>query len=209
MSRRRDMQTDTERVLNNLHVLASLTQNDKLLTNDDCFDIHTPTTWRAVYRFYYGEKRNTNVQRVRSCIRSAMEFVTKTLEEVTTLLPKMRPDSSCVEESTSLVSFSPNLEGESIFRLKVETTVMHHFRMMEALKSAKEGLSNLLQTYRDDPAHSSQIRLLIFEISDFLIIMDPNSSSLKTRFSSIFEKEERGHRTQTPSFPSPVRQPSI
>ena len=51
------MNSDAERTLGNLNVLSAMSQNDKLMTNEDHFNIYTPTTFRAIVRTWYGERR--------------------------------------------------------------------------------------------------------------------------------------------------------
>lgn len=181
------MQSEAERTLNNLHVLAVLSQNDKLLTNDDSFDIHAPTTMRAIRRFWSGERRGTNVQRVRICVRSAIDFVSKSLEESTAL--------SSVPSPSSPHSDSTPIDTPDTLRLRIETIAMQHFRMLDALKRASKGLANLLQTYRDDPALASQVQLIVNEISDFATVIEPHSSFLRRRCVSSAVPEETGHKT--------------
>jgi hypothetical protein len=182
------MQADAERTLNNLHILGALSQNDKLLTNEDSFDIHSPTTLRAVWRFWLGERRGVNVQRVKICIRNAMSFASSSLDEATDLLasPASPTDSQDGREDSIPDSM----------RLRVDTTVMQHVRMMNALGLASKGLTNLLQTYRDDPALASQIQLVVHEIDDFTTVIEPHSASLRRRCASISAREERERRTQ-------------
>ena len=102
------MHSDAERTLNNLHVLAALSQNDKLLTNEDAFDIHAPTTLRAISRYWYRERRSSNIQRVRICVRAAMEFVSKSLDDANALVPSLVP-SPPLGPSPSLGPSSPSL----------------------------------------------------------------------------------------------------
>ena len=58
------MESEAERTLSNLHVLSALSQNDKLNTNEDVFDIYAPTSLRGMWRTWYGERRGQNVQLV-------------------------------------------------------------------------------------------------------------------------------------------------
>ena len=172
------MQTDAERTLNNLHVLAALNHNDKLLTNDECFDIYSPTAMRGLYRMWLGERRHHNLQRVRGTIRSAIDFATKTLQDANTLSGDERDN----------------------VRLNVETIVLQHLRMCDALLAAKEGLTNLKLTYRDDAALVSQIVLMSQEIDDFQSIIRVHGASLRERF---------GRSADAPSCrPSPLAPPA-
>jgi hypothetical protein len=152
------MQTDAERTLHNLHVLSVLSHNDKLMTNDDTFDIYAPTTFRGMFRMWYGEKRACNLQRVRCTIRSAIAFA-----------------SSSLNDANALVDVSNEHEH---MRLRTDTAVMEHVRMCDGIECAKLGLHNLMRTYRDDAALVSQLQLLISEIEHFLVIMQPHTHTL-------------------------------
>lgn len=160
------MNSDAERTLNNLHVLAALSHNDKLMTNDDLFDIYTPTSMRGIVRMWYGENRGQNVQRVRSAIRMAIGFATTSFDEVNAMLR------------------SEGLEHDGM-RLRVDTTAIQYFRMIHALTEARAGLHNLQQTYRDDAASVSQIGILMTEIDDFVNVMKNHSRSLDQRCQQV------------------------
>lgn len=186
------MHSDAERILNNLNILSVLSQNDKLLTNEDTFDIHSPTTMRALYRFWCGEKRLTNIQRVRTCVRGAMNFVTKSLEEIKTMVA-----SSSISAAPEHVNLQSVLTVDCTMKLKLQTTLLQHTRMLNALKDAQKGITNLVQTYRDDPALSSQVRLIVDEISDFVQVIHPHSALLTHHFCEISASEEITRRTLT------------
>lgn len=155
------MDSSAERTLNNLHVLSAISHNDKLMTNDDSFDIYVPTSLRGMLRMWYGERRSQNVQRVRQTVRDGIAFASRSLDEATAVLHTL---------------------GESdMARLRVATTVLQHARMVSALERCRGGLRNLRQTYREDAALASQITLLIEEIDDFVRVMLPHSSQLRSR----------------------------
>lgn len=199
------MDSDAERTLNNLHVLGALSHNDKLMTNEDHFDIYAPTSLRGLLRMWYGERRGQNVQRVRNAVRAAIAFAHRSLEDATALLEAASTTSACSPSSVpspapprhhivhvsgapppspSLSSCSSGtvsmLDAPSM-RLRIDTISLQHVRMVEALGRARSGLANLLQTYRDDAALASQITLLTEEIEDFLRVMGPHTSSLRAR----------------------------
>jgi len=153
-----EMQSDAERTLHNLHVLAVVSHNDKLMTNDDLYDIYAPTSLRGLFRAWYGEKRACNLQRVRSTIRSAMTFASKSLDD-----------------ATDLVRIA---NEHNHMRLKTDTVVMEHVRMCDGIECAKLGLQNLARTYRDDSTIVSQLQLLISEIDHFLALMQPHTRTL-------------------------------
>lgn len=182
------MQSDAERTLNNLQVIGVLSHNDKLLTNGDCFDIYAPTTFRSMMRKVYGEGRAQNVSRVRHAVREGIAFVSKSLEDANALL----------QQSSS--------GDASHMRLRVETIVLQHVRMRTAVRKAADGLSNLLQTYRDDAALVSQIQLVVDEIRDFERVIRPHSEAMQERCGSVFKSTPS---SSPPSHPvaSPVPSP--
>ena len=153
------MQFDAERTLHNLHVLSVLSHNDKLMTNADTFDIYAPTSLRGLFRTWYGEKRMCNLQRVQDTVRSAMAFASKFLDDANVLL---------------------DVQTDSM-RLRIHTIVVQHIRMCDGMERAKYGLFNLTKTYQDDPALISQIRFIVTEIDDFIMVMHPHSLMLQRR----------------------------
>lgn len=156
------MQVEVERILGNLHVLGALSHNDKLMTNEDAFDIYIPTTWRGMMRSWYGERRGQNVARIRSTVRGAIEFSQRTLTDIRAY-------------STRSVA-----EDVDVNTLRRETMELQFRRMIDGLRRARDGLTNLIQTYRDDAALSSQIRLINEEIGDFLSVMNRHTSSVSS-----------------------------
>ena len=154
------MQADVERILGNLHVLGALSHNDKLMTNEEAFDIYIPTTWRGLVRSWYGERRGQNVARIRSTVRGAIEFSQRTLTDIRAYNTPSAADD--VDVNT----------------LRRETMELQFRRMTDGLRRARDGLTNLMQTYRDDAALSSQIRLINEEIGDFLSVMSRHASPL-------------------------------
>lgn len=155
------MQTDDEITLKNLLVIGAIAHNDKLCTNNDSYDLYTPTSFRGLMRFWYGERRQQNIARVRQTVRSALLFVKKTYEEASLLM-----------------------KNEHALPLMVDGLVIQHVRMRDALKKCTFGLQNLLQTYREDATLSSQITLTIQEVNDFLKMMDCNTTQLRNSMSS-------------------------
>ena len=119
------MNSDAERVLSNLHVLSAVSQNDKLMTNDDQFDIYIPTSARGLVRMWYGEKRGTNMARVRNTVRSAMTIASSLLDEASGLLREIN------DRTTE--------QG----KMKMDTLIVHHIRMCDALETSCNGLKKL------------------------------------------------------------------
>lgn len=159
------MNSDAERTLGNLNVLGAMSQNDKLMTNEDHFSIYTPTTFRAIVRTWYGERRCQNVQRVRTTIRNGISFAQTFLDDATRLL-KEHPATP-----------SPNVVDG--VRLRIDTMVLQHIRMCDALRASTNGLTSMLQTYRDDAALRSQLTGLVQEITDFLAVIEPYSKPVR------------------------------
>lgn len=144
------MDTGLENTLHNLFVLAAISHNDKLATNGERFGINPPTTTRGAMRMWYGERRETNIQRVQQCIRSARAHASRALEE-----------AECLERCS---------EPTSSIEVHIRSLRLQHDRFVEAVARSRVGVSNLLATYRDDAAHASQIALVLQEIDDYLTV---------------------------------------
>lgn len=151
------MESDAERTLSNLHVVGALSHNDKLMTNEDTFDIYSPTSVRGFWRMWYRERRGANIVRVRQCVRLAIKFCDKAYEDACTLRTSQTSDQ---------------------LRVRIDTITMQYHRMMDGLGRAKGGLQNLIQTYRSDAASASQVRLLVEEIEDYVCVMQKHTESL-------------------------------
>lgn len=189
------MQAEVERILGNLHVLGALSHNDKLMTNEDAFDIYIPTTWRGLVRTWYGERRGQNVARIRSTVRGAIEFSQRTLTDIRAY-------------NTRSIA-----EDVDVNTLRRETMELQFHRMIDGLRRARDGLTNLIQTYRDDAAFSSQIRLINEEIGDFLSVMNRHSSSVSSphvsTHSSPVVSSSRPAGQGSPVIPSPDLPPFV
>ena len=141
------MNSENEKTLRNLCVLASLSQNDKLNTKDDYFVIYVPTHVRGVIRFVYGENREYNIQRIRQCIRDAKQYISSCMNDL----------NNSSDEDCSLVK-----------KMDLSTLKTSCFRMTKALNNAKDGLQALQMTYKDDATCLSSIVLMINEIDDYM-----------------------------------------
>lgn len=184
------MNSDAERTLGNLNVLGAMSQNDKLMTNEDHFNIYTPTTLRALMRTWYRERRCQNVQRIRTTIRNGINFAQTFLDDATRLLADHPATSS-----------SPNVVDG--VRLKIDTMVLQHIRMCDALRSSIQGLTSMLQTYRDDAALSSQLTGLVQEITDFLSVIEPYSKPVREQIGTREACQTTHHHTHPVPSPSP------
>ena len=156
--RKRRMDTETERTLSNLHVISAISQNDKLMTNEDAFQIYTPPSMRGAYRALDGETRVQNIQRIRTTVRSALASIQRSIDDVNKLMSGSSSSSLYESENTDM---------------GLDTAVSNNIRMIDTLNKSKVGLANILQTYRDDTTLSSQVQLVMEEIADFLLIVTP------------------------------------
>jgi hypothetical protein len=155
------MDADSERTLTNLHIVAALSHNDKLMTNEDSFDIYSPTSFRGLFRSWYGERRFANITKIRQCVRSAIQFASKSLDDAFFLIDSANPQSE-----------------QTLFR--IQTLLLQHTRMLDGLSRSRVGLANIIQTYRDDSASSSQVQLIIEEIEGFLNLMKQHTSKVSS-----------------------------
>jgi hypothetical protein len=137
------MQTETEIMLRNIKVVASLMPNDKLNTEAALFSIYVPTSMRGLWRFWEREHREANISRVQSCIRQAIVIIQTVLQ---------------------------TRDNADTFRARFQmTTEMQQCRrIMDALLEARIGLQNLAQTYRDDASAVAKLIMVDHEIEDFV-----------------------------------------
>ena len=156
------MNSEEERILKNLAIIASISQNDKLCTNEEQFGIYCPTSLRALHRMWCGENRHQNIQRVRSVIHLAMETATKFMEQ---------------SASAPFSNGGANLHTDRIS--------LNYRRFMNSIGLTVQGLENLHKTYRDDPVIMADIDLLIHEINDFGILMDGRFPSIEGRVTRL------------------------
>lgn len=137
------MQSDTERALRNISILGSISQNDKLNTNDETFSIYVPTVLRGAVRLWYSEKRCSNIQKIQENVRLAITFIQNSSQEF----------SSLTSETYSSAARQNQCR-----------------RMFNSLEKSKKGLANLQQTYRDDTTMFTQLQIIMDEIDDFITI---------------------------------------
>ena len=146
------MQRDAERTLRNLHILGALSHNDKLMTNEEIFDIYAPTVLRGVVRLWYRERRSCNIERIRETIQGAVAFALKLLDDISTF----------------------QKSGQDV-AMHHTTSVVQHERICCALRKACPGLENMIQTYKEDAAYTSQLKLMIDEIEHALVVINAPS----------------------------------
>jgi hypothetical protein len=153
------MQSDEEETLQNLYVLASICHNDKLMSQNHLFTIYANTSYRGLWRRWYGENRTQNITRIRQTLRQAIIFATRSIDTTDTLIAANSCDVSLC--------------------LRINILSIQHVRMCDALLGAITGLQHMLSTYRDDSMHSSQMCILISEIEDFLSVMNKRTQFLR------------------------------
>lgn len=153
------MQTEVERTLRNLTVVASLVQNDKLITNDVIFAVHEPSTSRSLYRMVYRETREHNLIKLQTIVREAKTFVTATMTH------------------SAATVVDPSFHGV----LQSTTNQQMCLRMINALRQSTQGLRHLQQTYKDDASIKAKLQILVDEIDDFLLATQRASPQLEAR----------------------------
>ena len=137
---------DDDRILQNLHVLSTVSHNDKLMTNDYYFNVYQPTTLRGAFRMFYRENREQNVSHIRSLVQTAIRAATHAREEAN------------------------ELAGRNM-KIRAAFSALKSQRLLEALTASCSGLENLMTTYRDDAALMSQMRIIVQEIRDYCAII--------------------------------------
>ena len=138
------MQSETERTFRNLKVIASLKQNEKLITEGPIFEIHPPTMGRSLWRVWRSEGRERNFDKIQCCIREAKNFIEKTV--------------ASTEQSDTFCG-----------QLHLITQAKLSQRVMLAMEDAIPGLDNVAVTYREDAGVLAKIDLIKEEINDFII----------------------------------------
>jgi len=138
-------ESEADRTLRNLSVVAQVKQNDKLTTLGDTFEIYPPTVLRGACRKWSGETRDGNLQRIQELINSACAYITHTTEKM------------------------GNLDSVTKNHLQRKCA-----RVMIALDKCRVGLTNLSHTYIDDTTCCVKIKLLVQTIEDFLEVVNHN-----------------------------------
>tara|TARA_B100002051_G_C16556966_1_gene545507 strand:+ start:299 stop:769 length:471 start_codon:yes stop_codon:yes gene_type:complete len=138
--------SDVERVMRNLCILASISQNDKVNTNSDIFVVYQPTVLRGMVRLWYGEGRQLNIQRIQETVHCAISSIRQLMSDMNLMVN----------------------EDQKFQRIAHQKRCT---RLIQTLSSARNGLNNLHQTYREDITMQSQIKIVIDEIIDFISII--------------------------------------
>ena len=167
------MNQNDDTIMNNLGVIGSILQNDKLMTNSENFDLYVPTTVRGAIRKWYGESRADNVRHIRHVVSSGMQIA-----------------KSCLDEALSFHDMP--LQVQRTISYQVDALALRHFRVCDALNRCVTGLQNLMQTYRDDANTCSNLRCIHDDILNFLTLVRPLSERLRcsSRVDSGFNHEK-------------------
>ena len=144
-------ESEAERTLRNLCVVAQVKQNDKLITLGDTFEIYPPTVLRGVTRKWSGEGRDGNLKRLVELVNSACGYVTYAAERL-----------RVSDDRATLAHLQRKCE-----------------RVTTALGEARIGLINLAHTYADDITCKVRIGLIIQNIEDFLHIVCHESDTAR------------------------------
>tara|TARA_B110000046_G_scaffold114531_1_gene121719 strand:+ start:5949 stop:6470 length:522 start_codon:yes stop_codon:yes gene_type:complete len=127
-----------------LEVVASVNANDKICTQAGLVDVYKPTPTRGLVRWWHGESRFRNFTLIELVIRSAIQTVELA---------------------------SPNNAGNAgnvgnVGNAQCSSTLQP--RLVRKLRDARRGLSHLMDTYRDDAATCSRLRVMLSNVDDFL-----------------------------------------
>lgn len=114
------------------------------MTIDDTFAIYPPTSVRGAYRWWVGERRDSNLQRINDVLTAALAYV-----------------SAANDESRGGMVVASGAAAHAKVRRQ---------RVLEALEASCKGLENLVHTYVDDISCKVRIRLLIQRVRDFVNI---------------------------------------
>lgn len=152
----------TDRTMRNLCILASITHNDKLMTEGGFFEIYSPTAVRSLMRRWTGEGRETNVCRIEECVAAAQTFINSTIAQV-----QNNPNSS--------------LPMMMHYRSQVNACR----RMLAALSDALAGLKNLRKTYHTDAAIVCKLVIIEQNIADYLALMHDVSRANTPHLASL------------------------
>jgi hypothetical protein len=138
------MDSEVERTLQNLTVISMLKQHDKLSTTGETFALHGPTTWRSVYRRWYGEGRDANYQRLHECLHVAFAYISGATHAGDSDDREREDGQECTQRG------------------------LRRRRVLIALQGARRGLCNLMDTYTDDLSFKVRLQLLAERVDDFL-----------------------------------------
>lgn len=164
------MDTVSETVLSNLHVIGALRQNDKLNTTTDLFDVHVPTWSRALWRLCWGESRQQTVQRVRQAVRSGIAVCLALHEAERKRNAGGRAEGRTSSEGARDVT--AGISREHVLRMQ---------RFLRALQSAQTGIRHIMQTYHGDASTVVQLGLIAGEIQDCLVLVAPDAGTVSLR----------------------------
>jgi hypothetical protein len=145
------MKPETERILRNLGLLGRLEANEKLLTQGQFFELHSPGWRQPIARAWFRENRQHNMSCITECIRLA-----KT--EITNILSEHTEGGELAQRRATTVSSE----------VMVQEAMHTCSRIAKALLGSVKGLKNLKLTYADDAALLVQIDNICVDIDNFV-----------------------------------------
>lgn len=137
--------------MHDLKIVGMLGEQDKLVTNPR-FGLRTPTALRAVWRRWYGESRDTDLQNLRSLIGSAI-CMAQLHEAQRIAIASVRTDRHNDRQND---------------------------RLIEAICTALTGMQILTRTYHDDQETCAKIELLVQEVKDHINALRPGTFAATT-----------------------------
>ncbi len=126
---------ETHRLIQNLKTIGALELDQKLYTSSDEFSISHVSSYQKFLRTYYGENRQTNLDKIRQTLHNS--------KNEAILIMKLSPDISWEHKCT--------LES-----------------LLASLESLMKGITNLMETYRDDIAYKNKLSVTLEDTSNFL-----------------------------------------
>jgi len=163
--------SDVERVLRNLAVIASLSANDKLMTENDHFSVQSPTSLLGwMQRKWMKESRDVNLNRVALTMRAAKAFI----------------GDSYKQRGDELSHMGRRVGGDLVWMEHVQTCR----RMKEVLLKSLSGMRQQRSTYKDDALHVAKIDTLLNEMEDFFVAL----SFMQGKKEGVGEQEEEEER---------------
>lgn len=130
---------DISLLMHNLKIISMISEQDKLITGPSArFGLRTPTLTRALSRWWYGERRDVDMQNLRALFTNTI----------------------------SVVLIERSLASEHGPTNPARLTATD--RLVEAVRGALDGLRVLQRTYFDDQETCAALELLRQEVADRL-----------------------------------------
>jgi hypothetical protein len=135
-----------------LEILGSICQNDKLCTQKGVIDVYRPSSYRGLQRWWTGENRHVNL----ACVK---RIVDHNVDAIKLLLERQRSAAHWA---------MPHGAETPLDFMDLHGTRQATQTRIDRLRQAGRGLTNLLETYKDDCATIAELRLITQQIDDFV-----------------------------------------